>query len=194
MVDAKALIRLWVGGRMQIVAMTFAILILGNLFSQIALPTYFVVVGKGVLRPGVVAAAIACGLNVILSYFFITRWGFAGAALGTALPMIISTMYFFLACRRHFLNPVFRTLRGAYLKPVLCSLVAAAPIPIVDSLRVSIWWGVLAEVILFSGVYLAGLVFTKCIDRKDITMVARQFPFLSRRRVGIEPAQMGELL
>lgn len=193
-VDAKALIRLWVGGALHVVALAFAVLIIGNLFSQIMMPTYFIVVGKGVLRPGVYAAVIACALNPILSYIFITRWGFSGAALGTTLPMVVSTVYFFLACRQYFLDPIFRTLRRAYLRPLLCSLVAALPIPALLYFRVSTWIGVGAAVVSFAVLYVVGILLTGCLDRKDISMIADHLPFLSRWRVEIEPSEMGDLV
>ncbi len=193
-VDAKALIRLWVGGALHMVAMAFAVLIIGNLFSQIMMPTYFIVVGKGVLRPGVYAAVIACGLNPILSYIFITRWGFSGAALGTAVPMVVSTAYFFVACRHHFLDPIFRTLRKAYLRPLLCSLVAALPIPALLYSKVATWIGVLAAVASFTVLYVAGILLTGCLDRMDMAMIADHLPFLSRWRTEIAPSELGDLI
>jgi len=188
-VNAKSLVRLWVGGDLEKIAFTFAILVIGNLFPQMGSPIYFVTVGRGILRPSVYTALLASGLNVVLSYFFIKLWGFSGAALGTAIPMFVSTIYYFAVCRRYFQPDLFKTLRRTYVKPLLCAIAAAMTIPLIGSLRLHSWIGLLANLIVFGAIYLAGLVLTRGIDRSDLATAGKHIPFLARDATKVAPAE-----
>jgi O-antigen/teichoic acid export membrane protein len=187
-VSAKALMRLWVGNDLQVIALTFAILVIGNLFPQAGSPTYFIMVGRGILRPAVYAALLATVLNVVLSYIFIKQWGFPGAALGTALAMIINTIYFFVKCRPYFQTPLYETMRRAYLKPFLCSIAAVSMVPAISLLDLRIWKGLLVEMVAFGLVYLIGLAMTGFFDRFDLANVETHLPFLLRYRGKLVPA------
>ena len=191
-VSAKALMRLWVGNDLQVVAFAFAILVIGNLFPQAGSPTYFIMVGRGILRPAVYAALLAIVLNVVLSYIFIKQWGFSGAALGTALPMIINTIYFFVMCRPYFQTSLYQTLRRAYLKPLLCSIAAISVVPAISLLGLRIWKGLLTEMVAFGLVYLIGLAITGFFDRFDLANAETHLPFLLRYRGKLVPAGIME--
>jgi O-antigen/teichoic acid export membrane protein len=179
-VAAKPLVHLWVGGGTEKIALTFAILVIGNLFPQMGSPIYFITVGRGILRPSVYTALLASGLNVVLSYLFIKLWGFSGAALGTAIPMFISTIYYFVVCRPYFQLDLFKTFRSTYVKPALCAGAAAVTIPLIGLLRMHNWIGLLADLIVFGTLYLGGLVLTRSIDRSDLTTAGKHIPFLAR--------------
>ncbi len=187
-VTAKELVRLWVGSDLTVIALTFATLIVGNLFPQAGSPTYFIMVGRGILRPAVYAALLATVLNVVLSYIFIKKWGFSGAALGAALPMIINTLYFFVACRPYFQAPLYQTICRAYLKPLLCSISAISVVPAISLLRPHIAKGLLIEMVAFSVVYLGGLAMTRFFDRFDLANAETHVPFLLRYRAKVLPA------
>ncbi len=191
-VCANALMRLWVGNSLQVVALTFAILVIGNLFPQAGSPTYFIMVGRGILRPAVYAALLAIVLNIALSYIFIKLWGFAGAALGTALPMIINTIYFFVVCREYFQTSLWHTIRRAYFKPLLSSIAAVSAVPAIRLLGLRNGKGLLAEAVVFSVIYLAGLTVTRFFDRFDLASAETQLPFLLRYRAKVLPSRMIE--
>jgi O-antigen/teichoic acid export membrane protein len=181
-VTAKTLMRVWVGSGLEMVAFTFALLVIGNFAAQMGAPTYFIMVGRGILRPAVYGSLLAIVLNVVLSYIFIKRWGFSGAALGTALPMIISGIYFFIACKPHFEAPLYQTLRRAYLKPLLCSVAAVSVVPVVSLLNLRIWYGLLLEMVAFGTVYLIGLAVTRFFDSFDFAKAENHLPFLRLTR------------
>jgi O-antigen/teichoic acid export membrane protein len=181
-VSAKALMQIWVGKDLEVVAFAFAVLVIGNLLPQAGSPTYFIMVGRGILRPAVYAALLATVLNVVLSYFFIKKWGFSGAALGTALAMIINTIYFFVACRPYFETPLYQTMRRAYLKPLLCSIAAASVVPAISLLKLRTWKSLLLEMAAFGLVYVFGLAITRFFDRFDLTSAETHLPFLFRYR------------
>ena len=63
-------------------------------------PAYWVLAGRGILRPSVYSALLASVLNIVLSFVLIMRWGFAGAVFGTAIPMVIGSVYFMIASRQ----------------------------------------------------------------------------------------------
>jgi O-antigen/teichoic acid export membrane protein len=180
-VSAKSLIRLWVGGGMEQITLTFAILVIGNLFPQMGSPIYFVTVGRGILRPSVYTALLASGLNLVLSFFFIKLWGFSGAALGTAIPMFLSTIYYFIVCRPYFQIDLFKTLRQSYVKPLLCAVIASGAIPLIGLLGLHTSIGLLAGSIVFGAIYLLGLVITHAVDRSDLAAAEKHMPFLIRR-------------
>jgi O-antigen/teichoic acid export membrane protein len=181
-VTANTLVRVWVGNNLEVITFTFALLVIGNLFPQIGAPTYFIMVGRGVLRPAVYAALLTTALNVMLSYIFIKRWGFPGAALGTALPMVLSTIYFFVACERYFEIPLHQTLRRAYLKPLMCSLAAVAVVPAIGLLKLRIWQGLLLELVAFCTIYFMGLVMARFFDEFDFAKAESHLPFVRLAR------------
>lgn len=181
-VTAKTLVVLWLGPKMSIVAFPFALLVLGNLFPQVGAPTYFVLVGRGVLRPGVHAALIASVLNVVLSLVFIWRWGFAGAIWGAVLSMAISTIYFYFAAARYLDPPFTEILRRAYLKPLLCSVAAVATMPLISVLGLPTWQRFLADAAAYGAVYLAGLGVTRFFDSFDFAKAESYVPWLGLAR------------
>jgi len=191
-VSAKTLVRLWVGNDLEMIALMFAALVIGNLFPQVGTPTYFVTVGRGILRPAVYAAFLAIVLNVVLSYIFIKHWGFSGAALGTALPMIINTIFFFIMCKPYFQTPLYETMYRAYLKPLLCSIAAVAVVPAIGLFNLSIWNSLLVEMVAFAAIYLIGLRVTRFFDRFDIAKAEAHVPFLLQRRAKLVTAGFTE--
>ncbi len=176
--SARTLVQLWVGRDLGMIAPVFAVLVIGNLFPQTGSPTYFTMVGRGILRPSVYCALIATALNIVLSYIFIKRWGFAGAAFGTAVPMIISTIYFFIAYKPHFATSLYGTLGRAYIKPFLCSGIAVSVVPLLNLLGLHRWQGLFIEMTAFGTIYLVGLAATRFFDHFDLVKVESHLPFL----------------
>jgi len=174
--SAKALMKLWLGPGLVAIAVPFAGLVIGNLFLQVGAPIHAVLVGRGILRPGVYGALVTGALNIVLSYIFIRRWGFAGAMLGTTLSMVLGSIYFFAAAAPHFEIPLYQTLFRAYLKPVLCSFAAALAMWPVRSMGPSGWRDLLGGVGVFGIVYLAGLLLTRFFDSFDLTKAERYLP------------------
>jgi O-antigen/teichoic acid export membrane protein len=177
-VTAKQLISLWVGHGLELVALPFALLVIGNFFPQMGSPIYFILVGRGILRPAVYTAALAAVLNVLLSFIFIKRWGFSGAVLGTAFPMILSTVYFFFLSGKYFEAPLYRMLGRAYLKPLFCSLIAALAVLAIGALGMGRVTGLIVETIGYGTIYLTGLVVTRFFDNFDIAAAESHVPFL----------------
>jgi O-antigen/teichoic acid export membrane protein len=178
LIASKDLITVWLGPSFTFIAFPFAMLVVGNLFPQMGSPTYFVLVGRGIVRPAVYSALISSVLNIVLSFIFIKRWGFIGAAWGTVIPMVIGTLYFFVACSRYLEVPMYRTLLDAYLKPVLCSLAAAAAVGGVDFYVARLWPRLVLGAGIFSVIYLVGLALTRFFDEFDFSKIEGHLPFV----------------
>jgi O-antigen/teichoic acid export membrane protein len=187
LVTAKTLVRLWLGPDLVQIAFPFAGLVIGNLFLQVGAPVQAVLIGRGVLRPGVYAALVTGGLNVVLSFVFIQRWGFSGAMLGTVLAMMIGSVYFFIVAAPHLEIPFHETLYGAYFKPLVCSLVAAVAMWLTKTIGSGAWHITLVSAVVYVLVYLLGLVLTRFFDSFDLTKAERYLPLvrLARRAVAV---------
>jgi O-antigen/teichoic acid export membrane protein len=178
MLNAKGLVDLWVGPDLTVIAFPFAILVAGNLSSQIGGPAYWVLAGRGILRPSIYSALLASGLNIILSWVFIRQWGFSGAVFGTAIPMMIGSAYFLISSRRYFEKPFHQILQQAYFKPLLCSLCAAAATVPISLLRLGAWQSLLAGTIAYGATYIIGLLLTGFFDAFDLAKAEGHLPLL----------------
>jgi O-antigen/teichoic acid export membrane protein len=184
---AKPLVTVWLGAKYSFIALPFALLVVGNLFPQMGAPIYFVLVGRGILRPSIYAALIASVLNVVLSFIFILRWGFVGAVWGTVIPMFVSSVYFFIACERYSDIPFIDIMRRAYLKPLLCSLVAGGSMFATNALGMHLWLRLLVGTAVYAVVYLFGLGLARFFDEFDFIKAEGHLPFvrLARRVIPV---------
>jgi O-antigen/teichoic acid export membrane protein len=179
---ARMLVRVWLGPDMISIAVPFAGLVIGNFFVQLSGPAHAILVGKGVLRPGVYGALIAGGLNIVLSIIFIRQWGFAGAMLGTAIPMIASTAYYFIASSPHLEMPFFQMVASAYLKPLLCSLAAALGMWATPSVGKQPWQNLLLLAAVYGVVYVGGILVTRFFDEFDLARAQNYLPLVGAIR------------
>lgn len=182
LVDSKPLVTLWLGPKLSFIALPFGILIIGNLFAQIGSPIYSVLTGRGILRPSIYTALLTSVLNVALSFLFIEKWGFAGAAWGSALPILIANAYYFSVTQKYFNTPFLTLLRRAYLKPTLCSLAAAAFASGANVMLPGLWTKVLVGTALFGVVYLLGLMLARFFDEFDVSKLEAHLPFARHAR------------
>jgi O-antigen/teichoic acid export membrane protein len=181
--DARLLVNLWVGSRYSVIALPFVVLLFANFVNQLGGPAWSITVGRGALRPSVYASLLATVLNVVLSLALIKRYGFSGAVLGTALPMIISAFYFLKLARPYVGISFPDILRGAYLKPIACSFVAGAAMLAAVFLRErSLWIILVAHVTVYGVIYFIGLLVTHFFDRFDLEKAKRHIPLARAAR------------
>lgn len=185
---AKTLIDVWLGSKFEFIAFPFALLVVGNLFPQIGSPTFFVLVGQRIVRPGVNAALLSSVLNVVCSFIFVQRWGFVGAVWGTVIPMMIGSVYFLWLCSQYMELAVYKTLNGAYLKPTLCSLVGVCAVIVTRFYITRRLPALIVEGVLFGLVYLFGLALTQFFDEFDFAAMEGHVPYIRfARRVILMP-------
>ncbi len=177
-ITSGSLMKTWVGQNFGPVAMPFALLVIGNFFNQMGAPTYFVTVGRGILRPAVYGALLGAGLNLVLSYVFIKQWGFSGAVLGTVVSTTASSLYFLAACAPYFKTPLWRTIGSAYSKPLVCSLTAALAVSLVYLLHLSPLRTLLLGLLAYGVIYMVALFATRFFDRFDFSQAEAHAPFL----------------
>ncbi|NQT23173.1 MAG: polysaccharide biosynthesis C-terminal domain-containing protein, partial [Candidatus Omnitrophica bacterium] len=96
LINAKDIISLWLGKGFEMTVITLIILICGafvNILTGIGTS-----IVRGINKPGLEVryACLYLFLNVFLSIFLILRIGFYGAAIGTTLSSIISSVYFLI--------------------------------------------------------------------------------------------------
>lgn len=182
LVDSKALITLWLSSKFAFIAVPFSVLVFGNLCSQMGAPIWEVLTGRGILRPSVYTALLTSVLNVVLSLVFIMRWGFLGAAWGSVLPIIIANTYYFCASQKYLGVPFLQILRRAYLKPVLCSIVAGAASSAINVLVRNLWLDVLVGASAFAIIYLAGLLLARFFDEFDWSKLEAHVPLARHAR------------
>ena len=159
-------VELWIGTSLRIVAWPLSVLTLVGFFNLTTGPGYFILVGQGILRPGLYSAMMGLGLNIPLSSFLIYRFGFGGALAGTSFSIIAASIFFQYLFHRRTGYSVVRLLREAYLKPILCSVVLATLLLFVP--LESLWWfGLIACGLVFAGLYMTLLFLVRFFDIYD---------------------------
>lgn len=175
-VVSRRLVDLWVGPKLGAVAMPLTVLLIVDFLNLTTGPGYYVLVGQGILKPGVYSALLGIGLNVPLSLGLIYFYGFSGAVVGTAVALTVASAFFMILFDRQEGAGVRRLIREAYLKPALCSLAALA-ILFVHPPWASGGWGALTlDGFAFGFLYLLALVLSRFFDHFDLDKIESLFP------------------
>jgi O-antigen/teichoic acid export membrane protein len=124
--EAQSVITLWLGSGfessvilVQILAVGYGANVLGGAASQ---------TGAGVGRPefDMRSTVLLSLLNPILSIFLVQRLGAPGAAAGTSLALITSTVYLLVIFHRNYVQTsVGKILREVYLRPIAAGVFAS---------------------------------------------------------------------
>src|SRR5207253_3580766 len=93
-VASRRLVALWVGPNLSMVAIPLAALVLANFFNLTSGPGYLILMGQGILRPGVISALLGVVVNLTLSFLLTYLYGLTGAVIGTSAALVVGTTYF----------------------------------------------------------------------------------------------------
>jgi O-antigen/teichoic acid export membrane protein len=180
-------VELWIGPSLKIVAWPLSVLTLVGFFNLLTGPGYLILVGQGVLRPGLCAALVGVGLNVPLSFILIYKFGFGGALIGTSVSLIVASITFLYLFHRHTGNSIVRLLREAYLKPVSCSIGVLVILLLVVPVASLSWLGLLASALLFGALYVTLLLSVRFFDLYDWNKIEAAVPLarLAKRIVPV---------
>lgn len=181
-------IELWVGRGLTVVALPLSVLLLVNFFNLATGPGFLIFAGAGNLKPGIQSAALAIGLNVVLSLGLIYKFGFAGAVTGTSISLILGSLYFMAAFHRLSGYPVSRVLRESYLKPISCSIPALILILAMRPASKVAWFGLVEIGVAFAIMYSALILFSRFFDDYDWRKIEPFMPVIryARRLVGVD--------
>jgi O-antigen/teichoic acid export membrane protein len=186
---SKRLVDLWLGPKMGVVALPLAVLVLVNFFNLTTGPGYLILIGRGILRPGVLAALVGLTLNTTLSLPLVYRCGLVGAVGGNSLAVIAGSVFFLRLFHKHIQSSTAKMVWRTYWKPVAYSAVLLAVLFRLTRLDRLRWEGLVVTGFLFGALYLAALVATGFFDRFDLARAESILPF--RRFVkGIIPVRM----
>lgn len=169
-------VELWVGPNLKVVALPLSILLLVNFFNLTTGPGYMILAGQGFLRPGIYSALVGVGINIPLSAVLIYLFGFRGAVVGTSVSLSAGAVFFSYLFHRHTQNSVARLLRGAYLKPVLFSVVLLILEFLISPAKGLSWLGLFLHGLVFALVYTAAMLSTSFFDEYDWIKIESVMP------------------
>ena len=137
----------------------------------IALITFLILVSIGLTVVPVIL------LIVVLSFIFINRFGFSGAVTGILLAVLVATVLFIRWSSPSTDYPFSRIIQRAYLKPVLCSVLALLLVLALARPSQLGWAGLLVHCGGFGAIYLAGLILVRFFDQFDLHQAEGFLPF-----------------
>jgi O-antigen/teichoic acid export membrane protein len=191
---SKGFVTLWVGPSLSIIAVPLSILLIVNFINLTTGPGLQILVGGGKLRPGLSSAILGIVLNLVLSFFLIRAYGFQGAVIGTSLSMVIASVFFLYLFHRETGGSYSNVIRGAYAKPIICSLVIVGFLWIVTHAEPPNWRRLATEGFVFAAAYLILLLLVQFFDRFDLEIVERFLPIPRIARRIIPDAELGSAL
>ncbi|GAB4031429.1 MAG: oligosaccharide flippase family protein [Elusimicrobiota bacterium] len=167
------IIEIWMGKGYGPAAQVVSILSWGYLFNTVfGAVGASAVQGMGRTEIQMKGALLNMFLNAFLSAILIGLFGFSGAAIGTALPLTVSVIYFMymlhplleLENRSFFLNMGEIFLAGLSAFFVLLLFLKTAGLP--DG-RISALWQLTSSILIYSCVYFSSLFILKPFDSFD---------------------------
>lgn len=191
---SKHFVELWLGPSLSMIAMPLSILLIVNFVNVMTGPGLNILVGGGILKPGVYSAILGIVSNVIMSLFLIRAFGFRGAVIGTSLALMIGSVSFLYIFRQKTGETYSGVLRRAYTKPVVCSSAIVAGFWLLTGKAHWSWARLVFEGILFGAVYLVSLLLVRFFDDRDLDIVESFFPIARIARRIIPDAKLGNAL
>ena len=167
---------LWLGPALHVVAAPLAALVFANFLNLVTGPGFLILVGRGVLTPGVRSALAGLFLNITLSFVLIYKLGFSGAVVGVFITMAATTILFLYWFYRYTEYPLGKILVRAYLKPIACSLgVLIVLIAVVPPSHLG-WFGLCAQGLSFGSLYSLALLRIRFFDPFDLAQIESFLP------------------
>ncbi|MGQ9475211.1 MAG: flippase [Actinomycetota bacterium] len=166
----REIIVFFAGGKYTGAGIVLALLSLGYLGHVFLGPNGLTLVALGRTRLVLLDGVITAGSNVLLNYFFISAWGMKGAALASALALLLGNV---IRSLQVYLIAGIHPFSGRYLKPVVLvsqAWVIAYP-PVAWALRGRGWMApVLYPVFLTSALVM--VLVSRSLEREDLLMLS----------------------
>jgi len=172
---ARRFVQVWLGPGFSGVAMALVFLTGVQFINLTSGPGLLILLGKGLLEPGVRSATLGVIVNLISSTIFIVLFGFAGAVYGTSLALFIATAYFILAFHRVTHYPI-SALLTPYAKSFAWAACLALLAEVVVPIRQLTWTGMTITAAAFATIYGMGLLLLRYFDAFDLQVLTRFLP------------------
>ncbi len=188
---SRRLVDLWLGPNLEVVALPLIVLLCVNLLGLLAAPGFYILVGKGTPKPGVLSCAVGICLNVVLSLWLIHRWGFRGAFIGTFISAFVTLCVLTYLFHHQTGYPYGRLVHEAYLKPALCAAAIVLLISYACPVNRLGWKGLCLVAMGYGVAYLGALILARFFDDFDLIQVERLVPSVrfARKFVPLRKAQ-----
>jgi O-antigen/teichoic acid export membrane protein len=167
---APAFVFLWLGPAFNSVILPIRVLVPAQFLNLATGPGTLILLGKGYARPATLTSSVGLVVNLVASGLLIWRYGFAGAFIGTTIAMTFSSVWGFVLFHRYTKYPFWKTIREAYLKPILCSILLAISISLLSPPGAK-WLSLISRSAIFGVLYLVGLVLSRFFDSFDIDQI-----------------------
>lgn len=174
---------LWLGSAIDVVALPLAILAFVYFFNLTTGPGYLILMGQGVLRPGIQSAVLGLILNLSLGFPLMYRYGFHGALTVTSISVVTASSYFLYLFSQQTRISYMSLTWQAYLKPSVCALALLTILSMVSPWEHLHWAGLVIQGFLFGVMHLLCLMLTRFFDDLDLTKAESVLPMarLARR-------------
>jgi Membrane protein involved in the export of O-antigen and teichoic acid len=184
-VFAARFVELWLGSDMTIVAFPLSLLVTSFFFNLASGPGFLIFAGRGYLKPAIRSCMLGIALNVVASLGLIYKFGFAGAAIGTALSICIAASYLTWMFHHESGYGFGRLLREAYLKPAFASALIIAPMIAMYPPATLSWAGLAGVGLAFGALYSIVILISRFFDEYDWSKIESFLPAMRHaRRIG----------
>jgi len=175
-------VELWLGPNMKMIAWPLSVLLAVNFFNLASGPGFSILTGRGNLTPGIQSAILGVASNIVLSTVLIYKFGFAGAVMGTAGALILGAGFYIIVFHRITHYSLFRVVREAYLKPILCSAISLAAVRAVHPFSGLSWFGLVGMGAAFGSLFMLGILLSAFFDAYDWNRIERLLPIMRYAR------------
>lgn len=183
----EAVLNLFFGTAYVPAATALRILCLGFIISNLLGPNGIMLLAMGRPRFLMWVTLTTAILNVALNLFLIPPLGMVGAAIASAVTIILAnvarTVKVYALCRA---QPLSKNL----LKPaIICLVLAFLLQAVVQHFLTTTWWLLVILFIVYLGIYGTATLFTKSFDKEDIAMLLE-----IEKRSGVSAAPIKKIL
>jgi O-antigen/teichoic acid export membrane protein len=175
-------VELWLGSSMRVIAFPLALLVTINFLNLTSGPAFLIFAGSGYLKPAIQSSLLGIVLDVVLSLGLIYKFGFAGAALGTSVSLLLAAVFLIWKFHKESGYPFGRLLRESYSKPVVCALAAMSALLAAHSTRNLSWYGLVAMGLLFGAIYSGLILLSHFFDDYDWSRIESLLPVARHAR------------
>lgn len=166
----REIIVVFAGDKYGAAGSVLTILSLGYLGHVFLGPNGMTLVALGRTRLVLLDGVITAGSNVLLNYFFISAWGMKGAALASALALLLGNV---IRSLQVYLIAEIHPFSGRYLKPVaLAGLTGVITFPLVGwAMQGRGWMAPVLYPVFLASVLIMVLV-SRSLEREDLLMLS----------------------